>query len=83
MTPGGVEVYFHASLTSVLERDGQPHGQPLYSRVTEPGTHWIGDWVGPKSILDAQMGNVLFFWWEFNLDSSAMQPVAVPTELWN
>jgi hypothetical protein len=48
---------------------------------TDAGTHCIGDWVSPISILDAQKRYILFLCWEFNLDSSAMQPVAVPTEL--
>jgi hypothetical protein len=27
--------------------------RPLYLRERAPGTHWIGGWVGPRSVLDA------------------------------
>jgi hypothetical protein len=27
--------------------------RPLYPRGREPGTHWIGGWVGPRAVLDA------------------------------
>jgi hypothetical protein len=26
---------------------------PLDPRVSAPGTHWIGGWVGPRTVLDA------------------------------
>jgi hypothetical protein len=27
--------------------------RPLYPRERDPGTHWIGDWVGSRAVLDA------------------------------
>jgi len=27
--------------------------RPLYPRERVPGTHWIGGWVGPRTVLDA------------------------------
>jgi hypothetical protein len=27
--------------------------RPLYSEGKNPGTHWIGSWVGPRAVLDA------------------------------
>jgi hypothetical protein len=27
--------------------------RPLYLRERAPGTHWIGGWVGPRTVLDA------------------------------
>jgi hypothetical protein len=27
--------------------------QPLYLQEGAPDTHWIGDWMGPRAVLDA------------------------------
>jgi hypothetical protein len=27
--------------------------RPLYPKERAPDTHWIGDWVGPRAVLDA------------------------------
>jgi hypothetical protein len=43
------------SLTSSLdvgEWSASRHGH-LTPRETATGTHWIGDWVGPRAVLDA------------------------------
>jgi hypothetical protein len=29
--------------------------RPLYPRERAPGAHWIGGWVGPKAVLDAEV----------------------------
>jgi hypothetical protein len=53
-THWGVEVYLHAFLTSVLVgNECMFTPRPLYPRVKAPGTHWIGDRVGPRAGLDA------------------------------
>jgi hypothetical protein len=51
---GGVEIQLHAFLTSVLDggewsvlRSG--HSTPSETAL---GTHWMGDWVGPRAGLD-------------------------------
>jgi hypothetical protein len=50
-----VEVWLHASLTSALDGGEWSASRPgrLTSREREPGTHWIGGWVGPRAVLDA------------------------------
>jgi hypothetical protein len=41
-----------------------------------PGTHWIGDWVGPRSGLDAvEATDISFLYQELNPDSSVIQPI--------
>jgi hypothetical protein len=51
----GVEVQFHAFLTSAL--DGGEWSASRLGRFTlreiVPGTHWIGGWVGLRVGLDA------------------------------
>jgi hypothetical protein len=50
-----VEVWLHAFLTSA--RDGGDWPASRLGRFTPreraPGTHWIGGWVGPRTVLDA------------------------------
>jgi hypothetical protein len=37
-----------------MEVSGQLHAPAAFTPTGRaPGTHWIGDWVGPKAILDA------------------------------
>jgi hypothetical protein len=47
MTYGGVEVEFHAFLTSALGGSQWSASRP--GRFT-PGTRWIGGWVGPEPV---------------------------------
>jgi hypothetical protein len=52
---GGVEVYSMHSLASALyggEWSVSRAGR-ITPRETAPGIHWIGDWVGPRAVLDA------------------------------
>jgi hypothetical protein len=50
-----VEVQRHAFWTSALEGDEWSASRPVRFSSGEraPGTHWIGDWVGPRTVLDA------------------------------
>jgi hypothetical protein len=43
------------SLTSALDGGEWPalRSGRFTSREREPGTHWIGGWVGPRAVLDA------------------------------
>jgi hypothetical protein len=54
---GGVDVYRHAFLTSAL--DGGEWSASRLGRFTPRerahGTHWVGGWVGPKTVLDAMV----------------------------
>jgi hypothetical protein len=51
---GGVDVYIHVFLTSVLVSDEWSASRP--GRFTrgerDPGTHWRWDWVDPRACLD-------------------------------
>jgi hypothetical protein len=51
----GVEVYFHAFLTSALDGDKWSGSRPgrFTSRERAPGAHWIGGWVCTRAVLDA------------------------------
>jgi hypothetical protein len=51
---GGVEVYIHVFLTSALVGGEWSASRPCRFTPGErdPGTHWIGGWVGPKAGLD-------------------------------
>jgi hypothetical protein len=51
---GEVNVYVHVLLTSALvggEWSASQHGR-FIPEETAPGTHWIGEWVGPRTGLD-------------------------------
>jgi len=52
-----MEVYLHAFLTSAIDRDKwSAYRSGLFTpRERANGTHWIGDWVGPRDGLDAVM----------------------------
>jgi hypothetical protein len=53
-TYGGVDVQIHVFLTSALVRgewSASRHGR-ITPGKRAPGTHWIGDWVGPRAGLD-------------------------------
>jgi hypothetical protein len=43
------------SLTSALDGDDWSASRPgrFTPRETAPGTHWIGGWVGPRAVLEA------------------------------
>jgi hypothetical protein len=53
----GVEILLHAFLTSALDGGEWSASRPGHFNPRErtPGTHWIGDWVGPSAGLDAVM----------------------------
>jgi hypothetical protein len=42
------------SLTLALDGDGWPASCPSHfiPRERPPGAHWIGGWVGPRTVLD-------------------------------
>jgi hypothetical protein len=77
MGNGGVTTPF---LILALDGDERSDSRPcrFTPRKRAPGTHWIGGWVSPRARLDAvkrksrtPAGN----------RTSAVQPVAIPTEL--
>jgi hypothetical protein len=37
-----------------MEVNGQLHDPAVLPRRKEPGTHWIGGWLGPRAGLDAE-----------------------------
>jgi hypothetical protein len=43
----GVGVQLHAFLTSALDK------HEITPKERAPGTHWTGEWVGPRAVLDA------------------------------
>jgi hypothetical protein len=53
-TQGRVDVQTHILLTSVLVRGERSASRPgrIAPGKTTPGTHLIGDWVGPRTGLD-------------------------------
>jgi hypothetical protein len=74
------------SLTSALGGSEWSASRPsrFTPRKRDPGTHWIGGWLGLRAVLDAvvkrkipiPLGNRILETW-----SSARSPVAIPTEL--
>jgi hypothetical protein len=48
---GGVKVWLHAFLTSALNAGEWSASRPsrFIPRERDPGTHWIGGWVGPRA----------------------------------
>jgi hypothetical protein len=48
---GGVDVQIHVFLTTALVEDECSASRPgrFTSEKREPGTHWLGGWVGPKA----------------------------------
>jgi hypothetical protein len=54
-TQGGMEVYIYVFLTSALDGGERSASRPgsFTSEETDPGTHWIGVWMGPRAGVDA------------------------------
>jgi hypothetical protein len=51
---GAVDVYIHIFLTSELVGEWSASRPCRFtSGERDPGTHWIGGWVGPRAGLDA------------------------------
>jgi hypothetical protein len=52
---GEVEVWPQEFLTSPLDAVERSASRPfrLNAGETAPGTHWIGDWVGPRAVMYA------------------------------
>jgi hypothetical protein len=51
----GGEYGSYSFLTSELDGSGQRHAQAaLYPQERNPGTHWVGDWVGLRAGLDTE-----------------------------
>jgi hypothetical protein len=40
-----------------MEMSGQPHTPAVLHPEKTPGTHWVGDWLGPRAGLDAKRKN--------------------------
>jgi hypothetical protein len=57
---------------------GQRHAPTaLYPRGNDPGTHWIGGWVGLRAGLDTEVtGKIFYFCRGSNLDRPVVQSVA-------
>jgi hypothetical protein len=54
----------------------------LYPRGKNPGTHWIGGWVGPRAGLDAGARRKICPCWGSNLDRPIDQPVVSHYTAW-
>jgi hypothetical protein len=56
---------------------GQCHSLAmLYPQGRDPGTHWTGGWVGPRTSLDTEArGKILFLCWGSNPNRPAIQSV--------
>jgi hypothetical protein len=63
---------------------GQRHASAaLYPRGKDPGTHWIGGWVGPRAGLDAEARRkILRPCPASNLDRPVVQPVVRHYTAW-
>jgi hypothetical protein len=61
-----------------MEVSGQLHiPVALPPRERVPGTHWIGSWVGPRTILDVVVKRKIPSpRWESNPRTTIVQPVA-------
>jgi hypothetical protein len=61
-----------------MEMSGQFHAPAaLHPGKRAPGTHWIGDWVGPRAVLDAVVKRKISSpRWETNPRTPIVQPVA-------
>jgi hypothetical protein len=62
-------------LGTSLEVSVQFHTLVVLSLEKDPGTHWIGRWVGPKIGLDVVETKISCLW------SSSPQPFAIATEI--
>jgi hypothetical protein len=77
-TYGGVDIKFHAFLTSVLVGGEWSASRPgrLTPAERAPDTHWIGGWVGPRTDQDDMEKRKPCLHGDSNTDPSAVQPVA-------
>jgi hypothetical protein len=75
---GGVDVYIHTFLISVLAGGEQSASRPggFTPEERAPGTHWIGLWVDPRAGLDDVEKRKFFTLPGFELRPSVVQPVA-------
>jgi hypothetical protein len=67
------------SLTSALDGGEWSASRPgrFTPRETAPGTHWIGGWVGPRTVLDTEMKRKIpSLCRESNPSTQVVQPVA-------
>jgi hypothetical protein len=75
---GGVDVYIHIFLISTLV-GGEwlaSHLGSFTPREGVPGTHWIGDWVGPRAGLDDAEKRKFLIYRDSNSEPYVVQPVA-------
>jgi hypothetical protein len=58
-----VEVQLHSFLTSALDGGecSASHPGRFIPRERDPGTHWIGGWVGLRAVLDAVVKRTIIF----------------------
>jgi hypothetical protein len=75
---GGGEVQLHSSLTSIIVGDKRSSSNTCGFIIgdTDPCTHSIADWVGPRVRLDALEKKKSLHLPVSKYDSSAVQPVA-------
>jgi hypothetical protein len=66
------------SLTSALDGGewSASHVGRFTPRERDPGTHWIGGWVGPRAVLDAVKRKIPSPYRESNPRTPIVQPVA-------
>jgi hypothetical protein len=74
-----MEVYLHAFLALALDGGEWSASRPsrFTPRERAPGTHWIGGWVGPRTVLDAVVKRKIpSLHRESNPRTSIVQPIA-------
>jgi hypothetical protein len=85
-TYGGVDVYIHVFLTSVLVGGEWSASRPcrFTPKKRRPGTHWIEGWVGPQSRSERYREVKILDPTGTRTPTSSMSspfPVAIPTAL--
>jgi hypothetical protein len=78
-----MEVYLHSFLTLALDVEWSASRPGHFTREErDPGTHWIGGWMGPKADLDSvAKRKILCPCRELKTDHPACSLVTVMTEL--
>jgi hypothetical protein len=76
-TYGGVDVYTRVFLTSALVGGEWSASRPGHFTPGErdPGTRWIGGWMGPGTVMDYMEKGKSFPYRDSNSDLSTVRPV--------